>query len=220
MDGRGAGFCVMLGSAPLGPSFSVSPSVKFFVAGRGGAGKGGSCMLIPDLVVMEKVDASGFGVLLLLIVESIWEYFSRSSLRWSSSPFSLRLLFPHGEIILVLDIFFNSNPPFFFGERVEAELSELVEFPTIVLGYALLMGSSSPCLNRRIKSLRAEMSCESTILPVCSVRTVVGFWKPEDVGRECSCKVLGGVGGLGSVLLDEDTSSSKRFLPAIARESF
>ncbi|GKG00676.1 hypothetical protein Tco_0302366, partial [Tanacetum coccineum] len=66
---------------PGSPSFSVSPSVKFFVAGRGGAGKGGSCMLIPDLVVMEKVDASGFGVLLLLIVESIWEYFSRSSLR-------------------------------------------------------------------------------------------------------------------------------------------
>ncbi|GJT54345.1 hypothetical protein Tco_0989399 [Tanacetum coccineum] len=32
------------------------------VAGRGGAGKGGSCVLIPDLVVMAKVGASGFGV--------------------------------------------------------------------------------------------------------------------------------------------------------------
>ncbi|GJW26000.1 putative nucleotidyltransferase, ribonuclease H [Tanacetum coccineum] len=59
MDGRGAGSCVMLGSAPSGPSFSVSPSVKLLVAGRGEAGKGGSCVLIPDLVVMAKVGASG-----------------------------------------------------------------------------------------------------------------------------------------------------------------
>ncbi|GJX29956.1 hypothetical protein Tco_0238035 [Tanacetum coccineum] len=71
MDGRGAGSCVMLGSAPSGPSFSVSPSVKLLVAGRGEAGKGGSCMLIPDLVVMAKVGASGSGVLLLLIAERI-----------------------------------------------------------------------------------------------------------------------------------------------------
>ncbi|GKE44011.1 hypothetical protein Tco_1471295 [Tanacetum coccineum] len=55
------------------------------------------------------------------------------------------------------------------------------------------------------------MSRESTILPVYLVGTVIGFWKPEDVGRECSCKVLGGVGGLGLVLLDEDASSSKRY---------
>ncbi|GJU92440.1 hypothetical protein Tco_1304863 [Tanacetum coccineum] len=90
MDGQGAGSCVMLGSAPSGPSFSVSPSVMLSVAGRGEAGKGGSCVLIIDLVVMAKVGAL------------------------------------------------------------------------------------------------------------------------EDVGRECSCKVLGGVDGLGPVLLDEEASSSKR----------
>ncbi|GJZ26037.1 hypothetical protein Tco_0570290 [Tanacetum coccineum] len=121
MDGRRAGSCVMFGSAPSSPSFSVSLLVKLSVAGRGRAGKGGSRMLIPDRVVMAKVGASGFGVSLLLIVESIWEYCSRSSLQWLSSPFSLRLMFPHGEI------------------------------------QALLMGSSSPCLNRRIKSLRVEV---------------------------------------------------------------
>ncbi|GJT16328.1 hypothetical protein Tco_0875034 [Tanacetum coccineum] len=82
------------------------------------------------------------------------------------------------------------------------------------------MGLSSPCLNRRIKSLRAKMPRESMILSVYSVETVIGFWKPEDVGRECSGKVLGGVGSLGPVLLDKDASSSKRFLLAIARDSF
>nr|GEY76105.1 hypothetical protein [Tanacetum cinerariifolium] len=35
-------------------SFLVSPSVELSVAGRGEAEKGGSCVLIPDLVVMEK----------------------------------------------------------------------------------------------------------------------------------------------------------------------
>nr|GEU43262.1 hypothetical protein [Tanacetum cinerariifolium] len=69
MDGRGLSFCIMLGSAPLGP-FLVSPSVKLSVAGRGRAGKGGSCVLIPDLVVMVKVGASDLGVSLLLIVEN------------------------------------------------------------------------------------------------------------------------------------------------------
>ncbi|GJR08203.1 hypothetical protein Tco_0790855 [Tanacetum coccineum] len=68
-------------------SFSLCEisSVKLSTAGRGGAGKGGSCMLIPDLVVMEKVGASGSRALLLLIVESIWEYCSRNSLWcWTS----------------------------------------------------------------------------------------------------------------------------------------
>ncbi|GJZ79463.1 hypothetical protein Tco_0644300, partial [Tanacetum coccineum] len=64
------------------------------------------------------------------------------------------------------------------------------------------------------------MSYESMILPVYSVRKVIGFWKPEGLGWECSCRVLGGVGGLAPVLLKEDASASKRFLSAIARDSF
>ncbi|GKD77584.1 hypothetical protein Tco_1340205, partial [Tanacetum coccineum] len=69
MDGRGVGSCIMLGYAPSGPSFLVSPSVKLSVAGHGDAGKGGSCVLFPNLVVMAKVGASGSGVSLLLIVK-------------------------------------------------------------------------------------------------------------------------------------------------------
>ncbi|GJZ23766.1 hypothetical protein Tco_0561225 [Tanacetum coccineum] len=75
-----------------GRFFSVSPSVELSVAGRGEAGKGESCVLIPNLVVMAKVGDSGLGVSLLLIVERIWEYCSCNSLRcWTSiSPILLR----------------------------------------------------------------------------------------------------------------------------------
>nr|GEV84006.1 cell division cycle 5-like protein [Tanacetum cinerariifolium] len=47
----------------LGPFFLGSPLVKLLVTGHGGAGKCGSCVLIPDLVVMAKVGASGIIVL-------------------------------------------------------------------------------------------------------------------------------------------------------------
>ncbi|GJR16461.1 reverse transcriptase zinc-binding domain-containing protein [Tanacetum coccineum] len=97
----------------------------------------------------------------------------------------------------------------------------------------LLIDSSVPCLNRRIISLRDEgevkethprcipsssvslyviddtMSHESTILPVRLVGRTIRFWKPEELGRECSRKVLRGVSGLVPVLLEEDSSSSK-----------
>ncbi|GKB82880.1 retrotransposon protein, putative, ty1-copia subclass [Tanacetum coccineum] len=62
---------------------------------------------------------------------------------------------------------------------------------------ALLMDSSVPCLNQRIISLRDE------------VGRMIEFWKPKELGYECSRKVLRGVGGLVLVLLEEDASSSK-----------
>ncbi|GKA26754.1 hypothetical protein Tco_0712863 [Tanacetum coccineum] len=70
------------------------------------------------------------------------------------------------------------------------------------------------------RTLGGGMSRELAILPVRSVRRMIGFWKPEELGHEFSHKVLRGVGGLVPVLLEEDASSSKRFLPAMARDSF
>nr|GEW86931.1 hypothetical protein [Tanacetum cinerariifolium] len=211
MDGRGAGSCVMLGSVPSGPSFLVPSLVKLSVACCGGAGKGRSCVLILDLVVMAKVGTSGSRVSLLLIAERIWEYYSRmdhcrcllQTCITARIGCSAHIHQPHGIQI-----------------RAEAKLGELIELPTVNLRYALLMGLSSPCLNQRIKSLRAEMSHESTILHICSVGKVIGFLKSEELRRECSCNVLGGVGSLAPVLLEDDASSSKRFLPAIARDLF
>ncbi|GJV73024.1 hypothetical protein Tco_1493019 [Tanacetum coccineum] len=73
MDGQGAGssLCVMLSSAPSGPSFSVAPSVWLAYVGFKGVEKGGSRVLTPDLVVMEKVGASGLGVSLFPITKRI-----------------------------------------------------------------------------------------------------------------------------------------------------
>nr|GEV92410.1 hypothetical protein [Tanacetum cinerariifolium] len=65
-----------------------------------------------------------------------------------------------------------------------------------------------------------RLSCETTILLVRSVRRMIGFWIPEELRHECSRKVLREVGGLVSALLEEDASSSKRFLPAMDRDSF
>nr|GEU58835.1 hypothetical protein [Tanacetum cinerariifolium] len=61
-----------------------------------------------------------------------------------------------------------------------------------------------------IEPQKGRLSCELMILPICSVRRMIGFWKPEELGYECSRNVLRGVGGLVSVLLEEDVSSSKR----------
>ncbi|GJR92753.1 hypothetical protein Tco_0264927 [Tanacetum coccineum] len=209
MDSRGAGSCVMLRSVPSGPSFLVPPSVKLSVTGRGGVGKGGSYVLIPDLVVMVKVGASG-------------------------------LLFEHeaGELVLKLtfDNPFRAILPFFFTFDVPSWWGIIVLIKPQkgrVIIDVLLMGLTSPCLNQRIKSLRASdsatfplrekwknLNLDVSLMAPSAFGTVIRFWKSEDVGRECSFKVLGGVGGLGSVLLDEDASSSKRLLLAMARDSF
>ncbi|GKA24689.1 hypothetical protein Tco_0710722 [Tanacetum coccineum] len=90
------------------------------------------------------------------------------------------------------------------------------------VGRAFLLSLSSSLLNPwnvHVPCI-SRMSCESTILPICSVGRMIGFWKPEELGHECSCKVLRGVDGLVPMLLEEDASSSKRFLPAMARDSF
>ncbi|GKD56421.1 hypothetical protein Tco_1289808 [Tanacetum coccineum] len=47
-----------------------------------------------------------------------------------------------------------------------------------------------------------------------------GFSKPVGLGRECSRKVLRGVSGLASELVEDDASSSKMFLLAMAKDSF
>nr|GEV22907.1 putative reverse transcriptase domain-containing protein [Tanacetum cinerariifolium] len=117
-----------------------------------------------------------------------------------SYPFHVEFLLEHkvGEFVFKL----SSNNPFRFWKRIQA----------------LLMDSLVPCLNRRIISLR--MPRESTILPVRSVMRMIGFWKPKDLGQECSRKVLIRVSDLVPVLLEEDASLSKTFLPAMARDSF
>ncbi|GKB86422.1 hypothetical protein Tco_0958694 [Tanacetum coccineum] len=55
MDDRGASsLCIMLDSAPSGPSLSVVPSAWLVGVDCNRVGKGGSRVLIPDLVVYSK----------------------------------------------------------------------------------------------------------------------------------------------------------------------
>nr|GEV89184.1 zinc finger protein GIS2-like [Tanacetum cinerariifolium] len=148
----GGGFLCNAWFCALMPFFLGCPSVELSVAGRGEAGKGGSCVLIPNLAVMAKVGASGSGVLLLLIAERIWEYCSRNPLRCC----------------------------------ITSEMEE-----TFMEGD----GSSQ------------RSSCHYVAFPAREK------WKNlnlDELGRECSCKVLGGVGSLALVLLEENASSSKR----------
>ncbi|GKD69134.1 hypothetical protein Tco_1323224, partial [Tanacetum coccineum] len=62
---------------------------------------------------------------------------------------------PTDRLVIGRILQFGSTPP--LGERVKEELYELIELHTVVQGYALLMDSSVPCLNRRIISLRDEV---------------------------------------------------------------
>ncbi|GKA86040.1 hypothetical protein Tco_0807751 [Tanacetum coccineum] len=140
MDGRGAGSCVMFGLAPSSPSFSVSISVKLSVTGRGGAGKGGSRVLIPDLVVMAKV-----------ALISKWKKCS-------------------GVV--------TCHPTDHLG------IGHILQFESTIL----LRHYAAFPLREKWKNLNLDVSL---VAP-------------------SAC----------SVLLDEDASSSKRFLPAIARDSF
>ncbi|GJX90554.1 hypothetical protein Tco_0343880 [Tanacetum coccineum] len=61
---------------------------------------------------------------------------------------------------------------------------------------------------------------ERSILEAIFVFRDEGLVGSEELGRESSRKVLRGVVGLVLVLLEEDASSSKRFLPAMANDSF
>ncbi|GJV64377.1 hypothetical protein Tco_1475205 [Tanacetum coccineum] len=152
-----------------------------------------------------------------------------------------------------------SSPPLFFCERVETELSDLIEFHTVVQRYIIVkfvpeailvfhdggpvrLGRGASRWKEIIKESRYELilcrnlgggvnprflilgTCMflelARCLPIRLVGRMIGFWKPEELGQKCSHKVLRGVGGLFLVLLEEDASSSKRFLPAMARDSF
>ncbi|GJT31621.1 hypothetical protein Tco_0922040 [Tanacetum coccineum] len=53
-----------------------------------------------------------------------------------------------------------------------------------------------------------------------SVGLTIEFWNPDGLEEECSYRFLGAGMVFCSMLTDDDASSSKRFLPAIAKDSF
>ncbi|GJT65236.1 hypothetical protein Tco_1016716 [Tanacetum coccineum] len=195
MVGRGAGSYIMLGSAPSDPSFSVSPLVKLSVAGCGGVGKGRPCVLIPDLVVIAKVGASGSRVSLLLIAKRIWEYHYYDRTLEGKDHFKCLL---------------QTSIPALTG------CSAHIHQP-----YGILHSNrKSGCIAFEMEEtfmdgdgLSHISSCHYAAFPLR------GKWK--NLNLDVSLVALSAcVGSLALVLLEEDASSSKRFLPAIARDSF
>ncbi|GJX25395.1 hypothetical protein Tco_0231691 [Tanacetum coccineum] len=164
----------MLGSAPSGPSFSVAPSVWLTGVGFEGVGKGRSRVLTPDLV------------------------FRFRSFSFPDCGEDLGELFMHfftviPQIVLVLDIFFNSVPPLLFGERVEAELSELIKFWKRI--QALFMDSSVPCLNQRIISLKDEE--DDWVLEIGGIGVRMFMWHVPAVAHICTRKTCWEVSRVG-----------------------
>ncbi|GJW79316.1 hypothetical protein Tco_0140998 [Tanacetum coccineum] len=216
MDGRRAGSCIILGSTSLGPYFLVAPSLWLADVDCGGAGKGFG------RIVHAIPYGVGQALLQYLLCGTSFRNLKREDqhryLPQKGIParpgYSACIHRPH-EILRSsrkLGCIASEMEETFMGSDRSIDrlgIGHILQFDPSSL--ALLMGSSSPCLNQRIKSLRDEMSRESTILPVCSVGRVIRFWKLEGLGWECSCRVLGGVGGLAPVLLEEDDSTSKRF---------
>ncbi|GJV72007.1 hypothetical protein Tco_1492002 [Tanacetum coccineum] len=103
-------------------------------------------------------------------------------------------------------LFFYSIPSFFFSERAEAELSELIKLPAVNPTYVVVKD-----LNQ--KPFIGILSSHSAAFLVRekwkNLNLDVSFVAPS------AC-----VGSLVPVLLEEDASSSKRFLPVIVRDSF
>ncbi|GJY51336.1 polyadenylate-binding protein 2-like protein [Tanacetum coccineum] len=58
------------------------------------------------------------------------------------------------------------------------------------------------------------------IFHVCSTRRTIRFWKPAELGEECSCRLLRGDVGFGPELAEDEASLSNRFLLAIIKDSF
>ncbi|GJS09293.1 hypothetical protein Tco_0366089 [Tanacetum coccineum] len=174
MDGRGAGSCIVFGSAPLCLSFSVSPTVRSSDVDRDGAGKGGSWVLTPDLVVMAK----GHLLLFLYVFCSLMMGFRRSD-KTSEERDHRRCLpqtsiparpgwsvFIHRPCAVLRSCIASKwkkrswvvtcRPTDRLGTRHIHQFDSTLLLRSWKQIQALLMGSSSPCLNRRIRSLKDE----------------------------------------------------------------
>ncbi|GJT15414.1 hypothetical protein Tco_0874120 [Tanacetum coccineum] len=105
------------------------------------------------------------------------------------------------------DIIFGE--PFCKASYVEARrlrYDELAERCNVISGFLLFSPYNvhAPWIS--------QISRESTMFPVCSAGRMIGFWKPVELGRECSLKVLTRVNGLAPELMEDDASSLKSYI--------
>ncbi|GKD47884.1 hypothetical protein Tco_1276860 [Tanacetum coccineum] len=180
-------------------------------------------VLIPDLVVIEKVDISCSRVLLFpdcrKDLGKLFAYFLMMLVKNFSYPFCVEFVFEYevGKLILKL----TSNNPF----RAILSFFFLLDV-TPWWNVAILIGSQErdhhTCLRQINILVQSDQVLETDpdafdgfISPLLELKDHV----LQGRGREFSRKVLGGINGLAPVSLEKDASSSKRFLPAMAKDS-
>ncbi|GJT60219.1 hypothetical protein Tco_1003752 [Tanacetum coccineum] len=213
MDGRGAGSCMMLGYASLGPSFLVSPSVWLADVDCVGAGKEDLGELFMQFLTMLVKNFSYTFCVGLLFEHKVGELVFKPT---SNSPFGA-----------IFSFFFMFVVPPWWGNVVLIEPQK----GRIIINVALppkWKRRSWVVTGRPIDRLGIGHTLQFDSTPL--LRHSAAFplrekWKNLSLDVSlvtplAYVAVLGGVGGLTPVLLEEDGSASKRFLSAIARDVF
>ncbi|GJX31768.1 hypothetical protein Tco_0241623 [Tanacetum coccineum] len=222
-------------SPSLGFSLSIAALVSSAGAELGGVGYGGSWVVVPNLVVIAKVGALCSGVsescslsFLKLpskvgfIISGIEEIFiagagSSQVLSWYWTYSSIRL-HPSSSLSWLKRSW----------KRIQVSLmgSLLPWWNRMILSLMVEVCTGGKNLSRNLDTscshvvIQEGISRESKIFPVCSPGKTIGFWKPAELGEEYSLRLL--IGGITMVseLMTNEVSSSKRFLPAMAKDSF
>ncbi|GKD53963.1 hypothetical protein Tco_1287350 [Tanacetum coccineum] len=127
-------------------------------------------------------------------------------------------------IIIVLFLFLQSGGKRYTGRlrgmveglRRECSRKVLEEINGLVL---VLLEEDASSSKRFLPAMANDSFCCWRQEAILSLQNSLSG-SSRGLGRECSRKVLEEINGLVLVLLEEDASSSKRFLPAMANDSF
>ncbi|GJY98548.1 hypothetical protein Tco_0515458 [Tanacetum coccineum] len=117
-------------------------------------------------------------------------------------------------VVVVRDVFFYFIPSFFFSKGAEAELGELIELLAVDPRYVVVKD-----LNQKSSLYPMVMYLFDYVLKTDPGTSDREKWKNLNLDVSLVAPSAW-VDSLGPVLLDEDASSSKRFLLEIARDSF
>ncbi|GJY78522.1 hypothetical protein Tco_0484323 [Tanacetum coccineum] len=149
----------------------------------------------------------------------------------AKATFTTKRLIKHGSVKIPredllepwLHLAYESWPPRMEGKGTLGDLEGWymeVFYPTILLLFFQSEVKETKPRCAFCGSIGFQISRESTMFPFCLAGRTIGFWKLDELGEECSHRLLREDDGLGLELVEDEASSSKRFLPAMAKDSF